>query len=71
MSDDMVWVDDGTGPIKAICGEPGKQIKFIREPVQKKKSDVIIGDIVLDAKMLAYYRDAIRHVEERRKKKSP
>ena len=68
-SNELVWVDTGEGPIKAVCGQPDKRMIFIHEPVQKKFDEVGLGETILDTKTLAYYRDAIANVERKKKLK--
>jgi len=66
--DDMVWVDDGQGPIVACWAKgPNSPLMFMREPKQIKASEVGPGINVLDEKMLKIYRDNIERVKKRRK----
>lgn len=66
--DDMVWVDDGQGPILAAWAKNrDSRMIWIREPKQVKASEVRPGMDILDEKTLKIYREAIDKVKKRNK----
>ena len=68
-ADDMVWVDDGMGPIVAAwAGGPYDRTHWIREPKQIPKSKLDMSYMkVLDEKELAHYRKCIEMAGKNKK----
>ena len=65
---DMVWVDDGMGPVKAAWSSgPYDKTHWIREPRQIKQSEVTVTMKVLSEKELAHYRKCIEQAEKHKK----
>ncbi len=73
--DELVWIDDGLGPILAASisgtstnGQFSKQV-WIREPKQVKRKDVGVGDTILTPVVLRLYQEAIARAKNKASKK--
>jgi len=64
----QVWIDDGIGESVAVIEHGFQSCKFIRRPRLIDEDKVVIGMQVLDSSMLRLYNDAIKAVEDKKKK---
>lgn len=68
--EDMVWVDDGEGPVLAVTGdEYDSRPTWIHKPKQIKRKDVQPGMTILSVTRKKLYDNCIMEVEARRRQK--
>lgn len=66
----QIWVDTGLGESIAIIEWGYNGSKFIRRPILMDEDKVQLGMEVLDSSTLKLYNDAIKVVENKKKKAS-